>query len=69
MVESTKKAQKSVAKAATRAKNATEVTKGRVKAAAGKAAGNRRMQAEGKIDELKGRAKQAGQRVKSSLDK
>lgn len=68
MAERTKSAKKSVAKAATRAKNATEVTKGRVKTAAGKAAGNRRMQAEGKIDELKGRAKQAGQRVKTSLD-
>jgi uncharacterized protein YjbJ (UPF0337 family) len=69
MVERTKSAKKSVAKAASRAKNTTEVAKGRVKAAAGKATSNRHMQAEGKIDELKGRAKQVGQRVKNSRDK
>jgi uncharacterized protein YjbJ (UPF0337 family) len=67
MVEKSTSAKRSVEKATTHAKNATGVAKGRVKAAAGKTTGNRRLQAEGKIEEIKGRAKQAGQRVKEKL--
>jgi uncharacterized protein YjbJ (UPF0337 family) len=67
MVQKSTSAKRSVAKATTHAKNAAEVAKGRVKAAAGKTTGNRRVQAEGKIEEIKGRAKQASQRVKEKL--
>jgi len=69
MVQKSTNMQRSVAKASTHAKNAAGVAKGRVKAAAGKTTGNRRLQTEGKIEEIKGRAKQAGQRVKESLQK
>ncbi|HEY1761914.1 MAG TPA: CsbD family protein [Acidimicrobiales bacterium] len=69
MVEKSTSAKRSVAKATAHAKNAAEVAKGRVKATAGKTTGNRRVQAEGKIEEIKGRAKQAGQRVKDTLEK
>ena len=48
-------------------KNAAETTKGKVKAATGKALGNRKLQAKGKLEEVKGKTKQAGQRVKESL--
>jgi uncharacterized protein YjbJ (UPF0337 family) len=67
MVEKSTSAKRSVAKATTHAKNAVGVAKGRVKATAGKKTGNRSLQAEGKIEEIKGRAKQAGQRVKEKL--
>ena len=49
-------------------KNAAETTKGKVKAATGKALGNHKLQAKGKLEEVKGKTKQAGQRVKESLD-
>jgi uncharacterized protein YjbJ (UPF0337 family) len=52
----------------THVKNDAETTKGKVKAATGKALGNRKLQAKGKLEEVKGKAKQAGQRVKESLD-
>jgi uncharacterized protein YjbJ (UPF0337 family) len=67
MVEKSTHAKRTVSKATTHAKNAAGVAKGRVKAVAGKTTGNRRLQAEGKIEEIKGRAKQAGQRVKERL--
>jgi uncharacterized protein YjbJ (UPF0337 family) len=69
MVQKSTGAKRSVAKATSHAKNAAGVAKGRVKAAAGKTTGTRRLQAEGKIEEVKGRAKQAGQRVKETLKK
>jgi uncharacterized protein YjbJ (UPF0337 family) len=64
-----KKVTKSVGTATTHAKNAAEVAKGKVKATTGKVVGDRRLQAEGKIDEAKGRVKQAGQKVKETLKK
>jgi uncharacterized protein YjbJ (UPF0337 family) len=64
-----RKVKKSVGSAATHAKNAAEVAKGKVKSTTGKAVGDHRLQAEGKIDEAKGRVKQAGQKVKESLKK
>jgi len=41
----------------------------KVKSTTGKVVGDRRLQAGGKIDEVKGRAKQAGQKVKETLKK
>lgn len=63
------KVKKSVGKATTHTKNAAEVAKGKVKSTTGKVVGDRRPQAKGKIDEVKGRAKQAGQKVKETLKK
>jgi len=67
MVESNR-AKKTAAKAATHAKHAAEVAKGSVKTAAGKATGNKTLEVKGQLDKVKGRAKQAGQRIKESLD-
>jgi uncharacterized protein YjbJ (UPF0337 family) len=64
-----KKVQKSVGTATTHAKNAAQVAKGKVKSTTGKVVGDHRLQAEGKIDEAKGRVKQAGQKVKETLKK
>ena len=68
MVEHTKAARRTISRATTHAKNAAHVARGRVKVVAGKRTGNRRLQAEGRIEELRGRAKQIGQRVKESLE-
>jgi uncharacterized protein YjbJ (UPF0337 family) len=68
MVEK-KAAAKSVKRTATHAKNAGVVAKGKAKSATGKMVGDRKLQASGKVDQMKGRAKQAGQRVKESFDK
>ena len=42
---------------------------GKAKSAAGKVVGNRGLEAEGALDEVKGRAKQAGQKVKETFKK
>jgi uncharacterized protein YjbJ (UPF0337 family) len=67
MIHTTTNVKRSVTTARAHAKNAAQVTKGRVLAAAGKTTGNRRLQVEGKIDELKGRAMQTSQRLRESL--
>jgi uncharacterized protein YjbJ (UPF0337 family) len=59
---------RTVSEQTTHVKNAAETTKGKVKAATGKALGNRKLQAKGKLEEVKGKAKQTGQRVKESMD-
>lgn len=64
-----KNARKTAGTATTHAKNATEVAKGKVKATTGQVVGNHRLQAAGRIDEVKGRAKQTGQKVRDSLKK
>jgi len=60
---------KTVTKTVTHAKHAAEVAKGKVKTATGKAIGNKTLEVKGQLDEVKGRAKQAGQHVKESLEK
>ncbi|MBC3841143.1 CsbD family protein [Streptacidiphilus sp. 4-A2] len=47
-----------------KAANLSEKAKGKVKETAGKVVGNERLQAEGKGDQVKGDAKQAGEKVK-----
>ena len=42
---------------------------GAVKQAAGKLVGNKKLQAEGKLDQRKGNLKQAGEKVKDALHK
>jgi uncharacterized protein YjbJ (UPF0337 family) len=64
-----KEVRKTAATAATHAKNAAEVAKGKVKSSAGKVVGNHRLETEGKLDEAKGRVKQAGQKVSETLKK
>jgi uncharacterized protein YjbJ (UPF0337 family) len=48
-------------------KNATQIFKGKVKAATGKKTGNQRLETEGKSDQVKGNLKQAGEKVKDAL--
>lgn len=50
-----------------KAKNATQVLKGKVKEATGKKIGNQRLEADGKSDQVKGNLKQAGEKVKDAL--
>jgi uncharacterized protein YjbJ (UPF0337 family) len=64
-----KRANRTANDAKAHVKNAATTSKGKVKAAVGKATGNRKLQAKGKLEEVKGKTKQAGQRVKESLER
>jgi len=48
-------------------KNTAESAKGTVKEAAGRATGNRDLEAEGKVDKAAGSLKQAGEKVKDAF--
>jgi uncharacterized protein YjbJ (UPF0337 family) len=48
-------------------RNAAEKAKGTVKEATGKAAGDRSLETEGRVDQAKADLKQAGEKVKDSL--
>ena len=50
-------------------KNTAQRTKGKVKEAVGKAAGNDKLRAKGKTDQRKGNLKQAGEKVKDAFKK
>ena len=52
-----------------KAEGKTTAAKGRVKKTVGKAAGNPRLEAEGRGDQAKGNLKQAGQKVKDAFKK
>jgi uncharacterized protein YjbJ (UPF0337 family) len=52
-----------------KAKDKAQTAKGQVKEAAGKAAGDRSMEAEGKADRVSGNLKQAGEKVKDAVKK
>jgi uncharacterized protein YjbJ (UPF0337 family) len=65
MSESTKKW---ASDATSHVKNAAETTKGRAKAATGQALGRKKLETKGKIEEIKGTTKQAGQRVKETFE-
>jgi uncharacterized protein YjbJ (UPF0337 family) len=54
-------------KAVNKARNTAQSAKGKVKGGAGKATGNRKLQAKGKIDRAKASVKNAGERVKDKL--
>ncbi len=49
-------------------KNATHVAKGKVKTAAGKATGNKKLEVKGQFETVNAKAKRAGQRLKEALD-
>lgn len=53
---------------AKKAKHTGETMKGKAKEAAGKATGNERLVAEGKAEQIKGDAKQAGRKAKDAFD-
>ncbi len=52
-----------------KAKNTAEQAKGKVKETAGQVSGNDKLRAEGKVDQMKGDLKQAGEKVKDALKK
>lgn len=52
-----------------KAANKGRVAKGKAKKAAGKAAGNPRMEAEGRADQTAGNLRQAGEKVKDAFKK
>ncbi len=52
-----------------KARNSAQRAKGKVKEAAGKATGNDKLQAKGKVDQRKGSLKQAGENVKDAFKK
>jgi uncharacterized protein YjbJ (UPF0337 family) len=52
-----------------KAKDKAQTAKGQVKEAAGKATGDRSMEAEGKGDKVAGNLKQAGEKVKDAVKK
>ena len=50
-------------------KNVAQITKGKAEQAAGKKLGKPGLELDGKIDELKGNLKQAGEKVKDAFGK
>lgn len=52
-----------------KSKNTAQRAKGKIKEAAGKATGNERLRRQGKADQMKGKIKQAGEKVKDALRK
>ena len=55
--------------ASDKAKDKAQVAKGHVKEAAGKAMGDRALEAEGKGNKVSGNLKQAGEKVKDAIKK
>ncbi|MFD3701913.1 CsbD family protein [Nocardia sp. NPDC058658] len=47
--------------------NSVEATKGRVKKVIGRATGNRRLEAEGRVEQVKGNLKQSGAKIKDAF--
>jgi uncharacterized protein YjbJ (UPF0337 family) len=52
-----------------KAKNLAEITKGKVKEAAGKTTGDDQLENDGRVDQMKGDLKQAGEKVKDAFEK
>jgi uncharacterized protein YjbJ (UPF0337 family) len=52
-----------------KSKNTAQRAKGKIKEAAGKATGNERLRRQGKADQVKGKIKQVGEKVKDALRK
>jgi uncharacterized protein YjbJ (UPF0337 family) len=55
--------------ASDKAKNSAQVAKGKVKEIAGKATGNDNLRVKGKVDQIKGNLKDAGEKVKDAFKK
>jgi uncharacterized protein YjbJ (UPF0337 family) len=52
-----------------KAKNLAEIAKGKVKEAAGKTTGDDQLENDGRVDQMKGNLKQAGEKVKDAFKK
>jgi uncharacterized protein YjbJ (UPF0337 family) len=52
-----------------KSKNTAQRAKGKIKETAGKATGNERLRRQGKADQMKGKIKQAGEKIKDALKK
>lgn len=52
-----------------KSKNSAQRAKGKVKETAGKVTGNERLRRQGKADQVKGKIKQIGEKVKDALRK
>jgi uncharacterized protein YjbJ (UPF0337 family) len=52
-----------------KAKNVAQIAKGKVKEATGREIGNEDLEDEGKLDQVKGNLKQAGEKVKDAFKK
>jgi uncharacterized protein YjbJ (UPF0337 family) len=52
-----------------KSKNTAQRAKGKVKETVGKATGNERLRRQGKVDQMKGKIKQTGEKVKDALRK
>jgi uncharacterized protein YjbJ (UPF0337 family) len=52
-----------------KSRNAAQRAKGKIKETAGKATGNERLRRQGKADQVKGKIKQVGEKVKDALRK
>lgn len=50
-----------------KARNTTQIAKGKLKETAGKATGDDQLEADGKVDQMKGNLKQAGEKVKDAF--
>ena len=52
-----------------KAKNLTQIAKGKVKETVGKTTGDDKLEAHGKADQIKGNIKQAGEKTKDAFKK
>jgi uncharacterized protein YjbJ (UPF0337 family) len=52
-----------------KSKNTAQRAKGKVRETVGKATGNERLRRQGKVDQMKGKIKQTGEKVKDALRK
>jgi len=52
-----------------KAKNSAQRARGKVRESAGKATGNDKLQANGKVDQMMGNLKQAGEKLKDAFKK
>jgi uncharacterized protein YjbJ (UPF0337 family) len=52
-----------------KAKNLTQKAKGKLKETVGKTTGDRQLESEGDLDQMKGNVKQAGEKVKDAFAK
>jgi uncharacterized protein YjbJ (UPF0337 family) len=50
-----------------KAKNGSQISKGKLKKAIGKKVGNRELEVEGSVDQIKGNLKQAAEHVKNAF--
>ena len=52
-----------------KSKNTAQRAEGKIKETAGKATGNERLRRQGKVDQMKGKIKQTGEKIKDALKK